>query len=173
MIKYVYSILIEIITKIAMPTQVILKQDVESLGQAGELVKVKPGYARNFLLPQGVAVLATYQNLQWLQEHKLKLEEEAKQKREECLKLKDILENLGDLQLTAQVGPTGKLFGRITGKDLADKYNEVSSGQLSVSHKQITIVGYLHGIDELGTYNTEISFGSGIKAQSKVVVTES
>lgn len=155
-----------------MPVKVILKEDIDSLGKAGELVNVKPGYARNFLLPQGLGVIATLQNLIWLKEHRAKLQEEAQQKKEASLAQKTSIEALGDISILAQVGPTGKLFGRVTTKVLAEKISELSEAALVFNHKAISINGYPHGIDELGTYGVVISLNNGIKANLNLIVSE-
>ncbi|MDX1921303.1 MAG: 50S ribosomal protein L9 [Candidatus Caenarcaniphilales bacterium] len=155
-----------------MPVKLILKEDVDTLGKAGELVSVKSGYARNFLIPNGTAVIATLQNLLWLKKHKQNLEAQAKEKKQAAEEQKAALEGLGEVTLAVPVGPTGKLFGRITSKFLAEKLQELSGGKLALAHKQIKIDGYLHGADELGTYNVIVDFGSTVKGNLTIVVVE-
>ncbi len=155
-----------------MPVKVILKEDIETLGKAGELVTVKPGYARNYLIPRGVAVVATLQNLVWLKEHREKLQQEANQKRQAAEALKAILEGLGEITINAQVGPTGQLYGRINNQVLADEFNSLSEGKLSLDRKDVVIAGHAHGIDELGTYTAVVNFGLSVKANVTVNVVE-
>lgn len=155
-----------------MPVKIILKEDVDSLGKAGELVNVRPGYARNFLLPNGLAVVATLQNLTWLKEHRAKLEQEANEKRKTYQDQKALLESLGEIQLKVAVGPTGQLFGRITTQVLAEEIKKLSDNKLVLAHKNISIKDRPHGIDELGNYTAIVNFGSGIKGQISLIIVE-
>lgn len=152
--------------------KLILKEDVEALGQAGEIVSVKPGYARNYLIPRNIGILATLQNLVWLKKHREKLESEAKAKRDEAEQRKSLLTNVGEIAVVAPVGPTGKLFGRITSKDLTEKIAELTSDQLHLAHKDVAIEGFQHGVDELGSYKVVVNFGVGVKASVNLVVAE-
>ena len=101
--------------------QVILKKDVQNLGEAGELVNVKDGYARNILIPKNFAEVATEgalknreQNLARIQAKQEKLHQEALAKAAE-------IEKLGQIELSAKAGESGKLFGTITTKKLCEK----------------------------------------------------
>jgi large subunit ribosomal protein L9 len=155
-----------------MPVKVILKEDIGSLGKAGELVTVKPGYARNYLIPRGVAIVATLQNLVWLKEHREKLESEAAAKRAEFEALKSILDGIGDITIEAPVGPTGKLFGRVTAQAIAEKIAELSENKLVLAHKVVVIQGHPHGIDELGSYTASVGFGPAVKGQVNIQIIE-
>ncbi|MDJ0625086.1 MAG: 50S ribosomal protein L9 [Candidatus Caenarcaniphilales bacterium] len=155
-----------------MSVKLILKEDVESLGKVGDIVSVQPGYARNYLIPKKLGILATLQNLLWLKNHRERLESEAKAKKNEAEHKKDILVNLGDITVAAQIGPTGKLFGRITNKDLTEKISELSSEQLLIAHKDIKIEDYPHGVDELGSYKVLVNLGVGVKANISLIVLE-
>ncbi len=97
--------------------QVVLQQDVEKVGASGELVKVRPGYARNFLIPRKLAVPATSAAINRLSHEKsvavAKAEKQKKEAREVAVKI-DALR----LQIAARVGEDGKLFGAITPKDI-------------------------------------------------------
>jgi large subunit ribosomal protein L9 len=99
--------------------EVILREDVQSLGKAGQLVKVKPGYARNFLLPRGLAFEATAGN-------KKRIEAEAKARATKANAEKAVSEQLAarlgsiTLALRGKAGEEGKLFGSITAQDIAD-----------------------------------------------------
>lgn len=100
--------------------EVILRADVEHLGQAGDIVDVKPGYGRNFLLPQGLAYPATESN-------KRRVTHEARRRGETLAARKDAAEELAarltarDLTFQANVGEADKLFGSITAADIAEK----------------------------------------------------
>ncbi len=155
-----------------MPVKLILKEDIDSLGKAGELVNVKQGYARNYLIPNGHAILATLPNLVWLKNHREKLQEESKQKKDNALSDKQTLENLEEITIYSQIGPTGKLYGRITNRDIAEKINELSRDKLHIQHKSVSIPSHIHGIDELGLYEASVNFGAGIKGQIRLIVQE-
>jgi len=99
--------------------QVILQEDVASLGKAGEVVKVRDGYGRNFLLPKGKAVLADPKNLKMLEHQKrVVAAKEAKRKSS----AEDLAAKIGSLSLTIsrEAGEAEKLFGSVTTKDIAE-----------------------------------------------------
>ena len=99
--------------------EVILREDVKTLGRAGEMVRVKPGYARNYLLPQGLAFEATEGN-----KKRIAAESRARASRNEAEQgeAQRIADTLGSvkLNLTGKAGEEGKLFGSITSQDIAD-----------------------------------------------------
>ena len=99
--------------------QVILTQDVKGQGKKGQMVKVSDGYARNFLLPKGLATEATKSNINDLKGKKESLEFKIKTETEEA---KEIAEKMKEIEvvLNAKAGDNGKLFGSITSKDIAD-----------------------------------------------------
>ncbi len=103
--------------------RVILRNDVGNLGHAGELVSVKPGYARNYLVPHGLATLATESNVKELEHHRRaiaeKVEKEVKGLQAEKKKLSKV-----KLTVEAQVGEEGKLFGSVTSQNIADLLSE-------------------------------------------------
>lgn len=99
--------------------QVILVQNVGNLGKLGDLVQVKPGYARNYLLPQGIARAATPANVQEIEARRAEFE------REEAAKMESARARHGDLDgrritIRARVGSEGKLFGSVSAGDVAD-----------------------------------------------------
>lgn len=99
--------------------KVILRQDMASLGEAGEVVTVKPGYAFNFLLPQGKAILASEGKLKELDHHKRVVAEQVARERKvleaDCDRLSQVV-----LEISAQVGEEGKLFGSVTAIQIAE-----------------------------------------------------
>lgn len=103
--------------------KVILKEDMEKLGAEGDVVEVKPGYARNYLLPQGLAYEASEANVRRLEEEKRLAEERAKR---DYLEARRRAAQLEDVALTfhARAGEEGKLFGSVTAADIADRLNE-------------------------------------------------
>ena len=99
--------------------KVILREAVLGLGEAGDLVGVKVGYARNFLLPQGKALLATDSKVRELEHHKRVVMEKAARDLKDLKALCDRLESVA-LEVTARVGEEGKLFGSITTAHIAE-----------------------------------------------------
>lgn len=100
-------------------TTVLLREDIETLGGRGEIVKVKAGYARNYLLPQGLASLATKGNIKQIENEREALLKKAAQERSTAEAQK---EQMGDISLTFErkVGETGHLFGSVTSMDIVE-----------------------------------------------------
>lgn len=103
--------------------KLILRKAVENLGDPGEIVDVKPGFGRNYLIPQGLAYEASAGNIRRLEEEKVKAEERSKR---DYLEAKRRAAQLDHLSLTfhARAGEDGKLFGSVTGGDIVDRANE-------------------------------------------------
>lgn len=145
--------------------KVILLKDVKAMGKKGDLVNASDGYARNYLLPKGLAQEATEGNLHILNnkkeaERRLKLAEiEAAQKLAESLKGKEI-------KLTVKSGENGRLFGSITGKDIADELNK--KFKVNVDKKKIVV----DTIRQLGIYDVEVKLYPEISTKIKLVVSE-
>ena len=99
--------------------KLILRESVPSLGEAGELVSVKPGYARNFLIPQGKAVFASEGRVKEVEHHKRVVEEKLARELKELGAVRDKLKSL-DLVIQAKVGEEGKLFGSVTSLQVAE-----------------------------------------------------
>lgn len=148
--------------------QVILKKDVQNLGEAGDIVNVKDGYARNFLLPQDSAEIATdgalknrEQNLARIKAKQEKLHNEALAKAEE-------LEKFGNLEITAKAGESGKLFGTITTKKLTEEL--LAKSGIEVDRKNVTLNA---PINKVGEYKMLIKLTSKVKCEVTVVVSAS
>ena len=99
--------------------KVILREAVQGLGEAGVVVGVKVGYARNYLLPQGKALLATESKVRELEHHKRVVTEKAARDLNDLKALRDRLESVA-LEVTARVGEEGKLFGSVTTAHIAE-----------------------------------------------------
>ena len=135
--------------------QVILIQDVDNLGAANELVTVKNGYARNYLIPQKFAIEANPSNLNQLEEKlKVKAKKEAAM-RAEINKVTEALK-ASPVELTAKTGTTGKIFGSVTSLQLARGIREQKG--YDIDRKRISIVDE---VKELGTHKATIDFGNG------------
>ena len=132
--------------------EVILKQDVEHLGFANDVVKVKDGYARNFLLPRKLAVAATASE-------RKQLAETLKQRAHKEVKLREEADkNAGKLaaqavKIAAKVGEQGRIFGSVNTIMLSDAFKALG---VEVDHKHIKIKG--EAIKAIGTYEAEVTF---------------
>lgn len=135
--------------------QVILIQDVDNLGGANELVTVKNGYARNYLIPKKLALEASPSNLKQLEE-KLKV----KRKKEEKMlaEINQVIAKLQDgaLKLGAKTGTSGKIFGSVTALQLARAIREQKGYEIDRKRIHIT-----DEVKELGQYKATIDFGNG------------
>ncbi|MDQ2802581.1 MAG: 50S ribosomal protein L9 [Pseudomonadota bacterium] len=123
--------------------EVILLQRMEHVGQMGEIVKVKPGYARNYLLPQKKALRASKDNRERFEEQRVQLEAQNLKRREEAERL---AERVGGLTVVIirQAGDSGSLYGSVSARDVADA---AAAGGLSISRQQIVLE---HPIKTLG-----------------------
>ncbi|WP_191083550.1 50S ribosomal protein L9 [Roseococcus microcysteis] len=113
----------------------ILMQRVDKLGQMGELVKVKPGYARNFLLPQGKAIRATKANIAKFEVERAQLEALNIKRREEAERIAERMEGLS-VVLIRSAGESGGLYGSVSARDIADG---CTAGGLTVSRSQVLL----------------------------------
>ena len=100
--------------------KLILRETVTNLGQAGDVVRVKPGYARNYLIPQGFAYVATDANMRRLEDERQLIEEKAKRDYLEAKRRASQLEGM-ELTFTVKAGEEGKLFGSVTNKDIGEE----------------------------------------------------
>ncbi len=132
-------------------TEVILRQKVDGLGSESDIVKVKRGFARNYLLPQGMAYEATRSNLRHIT-HLKKVR--AEREKTELAEAERIAEKLGKLRLTLElsIGQGGKAFGSITSNDIALLINEKAKS-LNIDRHQILLD---KPIKTLGTYEIEV-----------------
>lgn len=115
---------------------VILKRDVKGTGKAGDVVKVSDGYARNMLLPKGLAEEATKNNVHTLEKAKEKREEEEKHARAAAEKQAEEMKNMR-VEIVTKAGEGGKLFGSITTKDIADALKEQHG--LNIDRRKIVL----------------------------------
>ncbi len=136
----------------------ILVDDVEHLGKAGELVKVKLGYARNYLLPKGLAQVANRFSLAEYEEKKIKLEEEAQQRREQAEQLKSKLDEQF-VKIEVKAGESGKLFGAITKEDVSTAINQQL--KIKASKDQIDLKTPIRSI---GDYEVKVNLAAQISA---------
>ena len=146
--------------------KVILLKDVKGLGKAGDLVKAKDGYARNFLIPKGLAVEATKSNLsKWEKDMELKRQKE-KEEYEEALKLKEKIESI-TVEIKSKAGEGGKLFGSITSNDIARELK--NQHNIDIDKRKIELKD---NIKSLGTTDVIIRVYTELTATLKVKVIE-
>lgn len=144
---------------------VILTKDVKGSGKAGEVVKVSDGYARNMLLPKGLAKEATEGNIRSLEKQKAIAAEKKEQQKAEAKETAEKLEKI-TLQIKSKGGETGKLFGSITSKDIADALAKQEN--IKVDKKKIEMAG---PIKVAGDTQVTVKLFSEISAVVKVSVT--
>lgn len=145
--------------------KVILRQDVANLGESGEIVNVKPGYARNYLLPKGFAYQATSANVRELEEERRREEQRAKRDFLEARRRASQLEGVS-LTFHAKAGEESKLFGSITSADIADRLGEQSL-DFKVEKRQIDLD---EPIKALGVYSVPIRLHADVKPEIKIWV---
>ena len=144
--------------------KLILREDVPSLGDAGEVVSVKPGFARNYLLPQGKAIPATDANVSELEHHKRVVLERVTRERRVFEAQRDRLQ-AQLLQFTAQAGEEGKLFGSVTASQIAE---ELAAKGIEIDRRKIQLE---EPIREVGEHTVSIRLHREIVANVKVKVT--
>jgi large subunit ribosomal protein L9 len=139
--------------------QVILIQDVNNLGGANELVTVKNGYGRNYLIPQKFAVEASPSNMKQMQE---KVKHQAKKEAKLLAELNSVIAVLKDgaLKIGAKTGTSGKIFGSVTTVQIARAIKEQKGYE--IDRRRISITD---DIKELGTYKANIDFGNGTETE--------
>jgi large subunit ribosomal protein L9 len=140
--------------------QLILTHDVDHLGKAGDLVTVKSGYGRNYLLPQGMAVTATSRNRSRVEHDKARIERRVAKERQEAGSIAERL-NAMTLQFERLVGEDDKLFGSVTARDIAEQL-EVAGVRLD--HRKLKLT---EPIRTLGKFEVEIKLRSDIAATLK------
>lgn len=143
--------------------EVILRQAVENLGKPGDVVKVSNGYARNFLLPRGVAFEATPGNLKRIAQEKERLEAAENERRNTAQSLAERLEQVS-LTFSARVGEEGKLFGSVTAADIA---HQLEQQGFAIEKRQID----LHEpLKTLGVFRVPVRLHADVKPEIKVWV---
>ena len=140
--------------------QIILTQDVANLGKAGELVSVRPGYGRNYLVPRGLAVSATVRNKNRLAHEKSLIERKVAKERASATEIAARL-NLMTLQFERMVGEDEKLFGSVTSRDIADQLKRAG---IEIDHRWIQLDA---PVKALGKYETSVRLTTGVAATLK------
>jgi large subunit ribosomal protein L9 len=143
--------------------KVILKENIETLGHIGDVVKVAPGYARNYLLPKGFALVASEKNTKALEHAKRQLEYKKNKVLEQARQLGARIESLA-INLTHAAGEEGKLFGSVTNMDLAEL---LKAQGVEMDRKKIVLA---EPIKQLGEYAVLVKVHPEVTATLKVTV---
>lgn len=144
--------------------KVILKQDVHNLGKKNAMVNVNDGYARNFLIPRGLAIEA---NAVAVNEMKMRENAEKTKKDQEMARAKKIAEKISGIMLTirSKAGDSGKLFGSVTSMDISEKLEK--DYKIQVDKRKIVLP---EAIKTLGTYEIELKLYAGVSSTLKVQI---
>ncbi len=145
--------------------KVLLNEKIDKLGEVGEIVSVRPGYARNFLLPQGLATLPSFGEIKRIQKKKELLE---KQYNDEKLMSEGIakkLSNIGQIKIFAKAGESGKLFGRVTAKEITEKIN--AEAGVEIQRKQVLLK---KSISDLGEYDIKLKLHNEVETEIKIII---
>lgn len=137
--------------------EVILREDVEHLGAMGDVVKVKPGYARNYLLPRGIAVTADRKNVAAIEHQKRLVEAKREAERKAALGVADQVDGLV-LEVAARAGEEDKLYGSVTNIDIEKL---LRAQGLKVDRRKIDLTD---PIKKLGTYRITVGIAHDVKA---------
>mgnify|MGYP006270942459 FL=1 len=144
--------------------QIILIQDVNNLGGANEVVTVKNGYARNFLIPNKMAVEASPSNLKQLEE---RLKQNRKKEEKMLAEINKVIAALqqGAVKIGAKTGTTGKIFGSVTTVQIAKAIREQKNYE--IDRRRIHL---LDEIKELGSYKAKVDFGNGNETEIELEI---
>lgn len=143
--------------------QIILTKDVESLGRAGELVRVKPGYGRNYLLPRGLALLATKANLKQLEHHRREIAaQQAKVRAEHEAMASQVRDAV--VSIPRKVGAEDKMFGSVSTKDISEA---LAAQNVELDRKLIRLP---EPIKTVGEHVVEVRFSADVSVPLKVEV---
>ncbi len=133
--------------------QIILIKDVDNLGAAHELVEVKPGYARNYLIPQKYAIEASGSNMKVMEERRKQLQKKEDKLMAQIANVTEVLK-AAPIKVGAKIGVSGKIFGSVTAIQLARAIREQKGYE--IDRRRITV---LDEVKEAGTHKASIDFG--------------
>ena len=145
--------------------KLILKREVENLGDAGDVVDVKPGYARNYLIPHGFAYEASPANVRRLEEERQRSETRGKKDYLEARRRASQLEGLS-LTFHALAGGEGKLFGSVTSADVSDRANE-SGLDFELDRRQIVLT---EPLKQLGVFSVPVRLHADVEVEIEVQI---
>lgn len=144
--------------------QIVLKQDVTHLGRSGELVRVKPGFARNYLIPRGLATLATRSNIAQIEHQRSLARKQAEKVRQEMAEQAKALSG-ARAQVAKEAGPEGQLYGSVTAQDVADS---LALQGVNIERKKLVMPD--EPIKSTGEYDVRVRYGHDVEAIIKLSV---
>ncbi len=144
--------------------KIVILEDVENLGYAGDIKEVKDGFARNYLIPKGKVLQATKNNIKFVEEKRKNILRKINKKMETANKIKKALEGI-TVEVSARAGEKGKLFGSVTTNEI---FEQIKDKAKDIDKKDIKLPE--GGIKTVGEHNVEISIYRDIKASFKVIV---
>jgi len=145
--------------------RIILREEVPSLGKSGEVVTVKDGYGRNYLLPQGLALLATEHNVKQLEHQKKVITARNAKLQKDAQSVADVIGKL-EVRIERQAGEGGKLFGSVSTRDIEEAVNKKG---VTIDRKKIVIE---NPIKSTGEYTVDVKLGQGVTGKIKLIVAE-
>ena len=143
--------------------EVILLKEYESLGEIGDIIKVKPGYARNFLFPQGIAIRSSKRNIALADEQKKTLQKRAEKESKANQELAGELAKV-EISIEVEVGDEDKMFGSVTNLDI---HKALTDKDINIERQSIILD---QPIKTLGVHNIPVKLSSGEKQEIKVYV---
>lgn len=146
--------------------KIILQQNVQKLGNEGDVVEVAPGYFRNFLQPRELAVVATPGTLKKREEDLAILKKKAELAHQANLQLAEKIKQLGTVKIGAKSGEEGKLFGKVTSKEIATTLQEMLGG----TEIDRRIIKTFEDVSSLGTYKTMLKISHSVQVEINVEV---
>jgi len=145
--------------------KLILRENVASLGRAGDVINVKPGYARNYLLPQGLAYTASAANIQRIEEEAVRRQERMRRDYLEANRQASQLEGL-TVSVTARAGSEGQLFGSVNARDICGLVQE-SDIDFELDKRSVLLA---EPIKAVGEHLVPVRLQSGVETEIRVVV---
>lgn len=147
--------------------KVILKKDVQSIGDSGDIVEVSDGYARNYLLPSNIAEIATPGALKNREKNIARIKAKAEKLHATALEVAEKIKTIGQIEISAKAGDNGKLFGAVTTKRLAEIIQEKL--ELEVDRKNITLN---KPINHIGEYVMTLKLTSKVEVSLPIAVSQ-
>ncbi|MFA0960791.1 50S ribosomal protein L9 [Roseivirga sp. BDSF3-8] len=143
--------------------EVILKEDISGLGYKHDIVEVKPGYGRNYLIPRGMAVIANKSNKKLAEENARQMSHKAEKLKQDAEAVAEKLEKL-ELEMKAKVGESGKIFGAVTTLQISDSLKDKG---FDIDRKQIT---FNSEVKSVGEYTATVDLHREVKPEVKFKV---
>jgi large subunit ribosomal protein L9 len=144
--------------------QIVLTEDVPHLGKQGEVVEVKPGYARNYLLPRGMATVPTPHNLRLLERYKIRVQQAREARIADLRVLAEQIQRMPGITIEANANEEGHLYGSVGPVEIS---KGLRAKNLHIDEEMVKIEGH---IKETGLYAVKLNLGYDIEAEVKVAV---